>query len=86
MIAASLKVGGGIRLVKPAKLYLCTQKHYKHDEDGRTAPGVHGHDSVPLSHSGTSLRELDYNFNLMNGLKTLFQQHISFFRIVTVKG
>ena len=27
-------------------------KHYKHDEDGRTAPGVCGNGSVPLSHSG----------------------------------
>ena len=24
-------------LIKPAKLYMCTQKHYKHDVDGRTA-------------------------------------------------
>ena len=35
-------------------------KHYKHNEDGRTAPGVCGNGSVPLSHSGTSLRELEY--------------------------
>ena len=28
------------------------QKHYKHNEDGRTAPGVCGNGSVPLSHSG----------------------------------
>ena len=27
-------------------------KHYKHNEDGRTAPGVCGNGSVPLSHSG----------------------------------
>ena len=27
-------------------------KHYKHYEDGRTAPGVCGNGSVPLSHSG----------------------------------
>ena len=27
-------------------------KHYKHNEDGRTAPGVSGNGSVPLSHSG----------------------------------
>ena len=26
--------------------------HYKHNEDGRTAPGVCGNGSVPLSHSG----------------------------------
>ena len=35
-------------------------KHYIHDEDGRTAPGVCGNGFVPLSHSGTSLRELEY--------------------------
>ena len=35
-------------------------KHYKHNEDGCTAPGVCGNGSVPLSHSGTSLRELEY--------------------------
>ena len=52
MIAVSLNVGGGVRLIKPAKLYICTQKHYKHNEDGRTAPGVCGNGSVPLSHSG----------------------------------
>ena len=27
-------------------------KHYKHNEDGRTAPGVCCNGSVPLSHSG----------------------------------
>ena len=27
-------------------------KHYKHNEDGRTASGVCGNGSVPLSHSG----------------------------------
>ena len=27
-------------------------KHYKHNEDERTAPGVCGNGSVPLSHSG----------------------------------
>ena len=26
-------------------------KHYKHNEDGRTAPGVCSNGSVPLSHS-----------------------------------
>ena len=51
MIAVSLNVGGGVRLIKPAKLYICTQKHYKHNEDGRTAPDVCGNGSVPLSHS-----------------------------------
>ena len=52
MIAVSLNVGSGVRHIKPAKLYICTQTHYKHDEDGRMAPGVCGHGSVLLSHSG----------------------------------
>ena len=52
MIAVSLNVGEGVRLIKPAKLYMCKQNTLKHDEDGRTAPGVRGHGSVPLSHSG----------------------------------
>ena len=38
--------------IKLTKLYMCTQTHYKHKEDGRTAPGVRGHGSVSLSHSG----------------------------------
>ena len=52
MIAVSLNVGVGVCLIKPAKLYTCKQTHNKHDEDGRTASGVRGHGSVPLSHSG----------------------------------
>ena len=52
MIAVSLNVGGGVRLIKPAKLYMCTQNHYKHNEDGRPASGVCDNGFVPLSHSG----------------------------------
>ena len=51
VIAVSLNVGGGVRLIKPAKLYMCTQ-NTTHNEDGRTAPGVRGNGSVPLSHLG----------------------------------
>ena len=42
----------GKRKAKSAKLYMCTQTHYKHDEDGCTTPGVRGYGSVSLSHSG----------------------------------
>ena len=42
--AVSLNVGGGVHLIKPVKLYMCTQKHYKHNEDGRMAPGVRVHE------------------------------------------
>ena len=52
MIAVSLNVDGGVRLIKPAKIVHVYAKHYKHNEDGRTAPGVCGNGSVPLSHSG----------------------------------
>ena len=31
-------------------------KHYKHNEDGGTAPGLCGSGSVPLSHSGNVVR------------------------------
>ena len=50
-------------VIKPAKLYMCTQIHYKHDEDGFTVAGLRGHGSVQLSHSG--------NFTTRIGL----QQH-----------
>ena len=43
--AVSLNADGGVRLIKQAK-------HYKHNEDGHTAPGVGSHGSVPLSHLG----------------------------------
>ena len=52
MIAVSLNVGGGVRLTKTAIQYMCMQKHYKRDRDGRTAPSVRGHSSVPLNHLG----------------------------------
>ena len=52
MIAVSLNVGGGVRLIKTGKTVHIQQTHNKHDEDGRTAPDVCGHGSIPLSHSG----------------------------------
>ena len=53
-----MNVGGGICLIKPAKLYMCMQTHYKHNEDGHTAPGVRGHGSLPLSHSGNVVTKI----------------------------
>ena len=44
MIAVSLNVGGGVRLIKPAKLHVHVN-YYKH-------AGVCGNGSVPLGHSG----------------------------------
>ena len=54
----SLNVSGGICLIKPAKLYMCTQTHYKHDKDGCMGPGVRGHGSVPLSHWGNAIMRI----------------------------
>ena len=65
MIAVSLNVGGGVRLIKTGKTVHVHAKHYKHNEDGRTAPGVFGNGFVPLSHSGKSLRELEYTHTLI---------------------
>ena len=42
-------------------------KHYKHNEDGRTAPGACGNGSVPLGHSGERRYE---NWNTHNDLET----------------
>ena len=63
MIAMSLNVGGGVRLIKAENTVHVHAKHYKHKEDGRTAPAVRDHGSVPFSHLGTSLRELNNNSN-----------------------
>ena len=43
MIAVSLNVGGGVLLIKLAKLFMCTQILYKHKEGGRTSPVMRGH-------------------------------------------
>ena len=48
MIAMSLNVC----LMRLAKLRMCMQTHYKHNEDGHTVPGVCSNGSIPLSHSG----------------------------------
>ena len=66
VIAVSLNVGGGVRLIKPAKLYTCKQKHYTHDEDGRTAPGVCGNGSIPLSHSGNVVTRIGIHTHTHN--------------------
>ena len=39
-------------------VHVHAKKHYKHDEDGRTAPGVCGNGSVPLSHSGNAVTRI----------------------------
>ena len=66
MIAVSLNVGGGVRLIKPAKLHVHA-KHYKHNEDGRTVPGVCGNSSVPLSHSGNVVTRIGIHTHTREG-------------------
>ena len=68
-IVVSENVGDGVRRIKLAKLCMCTQKHYKHNEDGRTEPGVCGNGSVPLSHSGNVVTRI--------GIHT--QTHLTYF-------
>ena len=49
-------------------------KHYKHNEDGRTAPGVCNNGSIPLSHSGNVVTRIGIHTNthkiLLNLLTT----------------
>ena len=56
MIAVS-RVGSGVRLIKPAK-------HFKHNEDGRTALGVWSNGSVPLIHSGNVVTRIGIHTHL----------------------
>ena len=41
-------------------------KHYKHNEDRRTAPGVCGNGSVPLSHSGNVVTRIGIHTHTHN--------------------
>ena len=41
-------------------------KHYKHSEDGRTAPGMCGNGSVPLSHSGNVVTRIGIHTHTIN--------------------
>ena len=42
-------------------------KHYKHNEDGRTAPGVCGNSSIPLlSHSGSVVTRIGIHTRRLN--------------------
>ena len=47
--------------------------HYKHIEDGRTAPGVCGKGSVPLSHSGNVVTRIGIHTYIHT--PSLFIQH-----------
>ena len=43
-------------------------KHYKHNADGRTAPGVCGNGSVPLSHSGNVVTRIGIHTHTLKGM------------------
>ena len=45
-------------------------KHYKHNEDGRTAPDVCGNGSVPLSHSGNVVTRIGIHTHMTHRLFT----------------
>ena len=53
-------VGGGVCLIKPAKPCTHTLKHYKHNEDERTAPGARYLGFVQLSHSGNFVTRIGF--------------------------
>ena len=52
-------------------------KHYKHYEDGRTAPGVCGNGSVPLSHSGNVVTRIGIH-TLLYYISSAIRQSFSF--------
>ncbi|MEW8309308.1 MAG: hypothetical protein AB2695_19595, partial [Candidatus Thiodiazotropha endolucinida] len=58
VIAMSLNVGDGVRIIKPAKLS-CARKNTTDNDDGRTAPAVRGYGSKPLSHSGSVIMRIE---------------------------
>ena len=51
-------------------------KHYKHDEDGRTVPGVCGNGSVPLSHSGNIVTRIGIHTHSIQWLWTDAQRPV----------
>ena len=67
MIAESLNVGGGVRLIKPANCACASKTHNKHDADGRTVPGVCGNGSAPLSHSGNVVTRIGIHTHIPHG-------------------
>ena len=81
MIAVSLNVSGGVRLIKSAKLYICMQKHYKHNDDGRTALDVCGNGYVPLSHSGNLVTRIGIHTHAVQvyDIQDLYPVTCSFF-------
>ena len=75
MIAVSLNVGGGVCLIKPAKLYMCMQNTINTRTDARRRPGVGGHGSVPLSHLGKVVTRIGLHTQVVrrSGGKTILK-------------
>ena len=78
MTAVSLNIGGGVRFIRQAKLYMCTQKHLKHNEDARTAPDVRDHGSERMG-QGERRYELVGSFGFNGPLR----QYFSLYRAVS---
>ena len=65
-------------------------KHYKHNEEGRTAPGVCGNGSVPLSHSGNvvtrigthNIKYYSSEYALCTDIEVLMSDHDIFLWII----
>ena len=60
VIAVSLNVGGGVRLIKPAKLYMCTQNTTNTTRTDARRRVCAAMVSYRWATRGTSLRELEY--------------------------
>ena len=60
MIAVSLKVSGGVRLIKPAKLCMCTQNTTNTTRTDARRQVCAAMVPYHLATRGTSLRELEY--------------------------
>ena len=59
-------------------------KHFKHKQDGRMAPGVCGHSSVPLSHSGNVATRIGLHaFGFVVCFKHPFARFVPFVMIFT---
>ena len=60
-------------------------KHYTHNKDGRTAPGVCGNGSVPLSHSGNVVTRMGIHTHSSIALLLVSTKHKSRISWVNLK-
>ena len=74
VIAVSLSVGGGVRLIKPANLYICTQN----TTDRRTAPDVCGNGSIRTAKPLGERRYENWNTHTHTHTKSSLPKHITF--------